>query len=127
MGTSVYDTFTWSSITGTKTLAKTGVKITPKSTNNGLDGTFYVWHHRTEGQYDFNGTTSRDHFYFIGYEGNHSPPIDYQTELPFEVTIPFNTNPNNGGLDVDLNGLPAGNMTIGHSPTMRWKNGIPIG
>ena len=127
LGTSVYDTFTWSSITGTKTLAKTGVKITPKSTNNGLDGTFYVWHHRTEGQYDPNGTTSRDHFYFIGYEGNHSPPIDYQTELPFEVTIPFNTNPNNGGLDVDLNGLPAGNMTIGHSPTMRWKNGIPIG
>ena len=127
LGTSLYDTFTWSSITGTKTLAKTGVKITPKSTNNGLDGTFYVWHHRTEGRYEPNGTTSRINFYFIGYEGIHSPPIDYQTELPFEVTIPFNTNPDNGGLDADLNGLPASNMTIGQSPTMRWKNGIPIG
>jgi hypothetical protein len=127
LGTSVYDTFTWSSLTGTRTLAKTGVKITPKSTNSGLDGTFYVWHHRTAGLYEPNGTTSRDHFYFIGYEGNHSPPISYESELPFEVTIPFNTNPNNGGLDSDLNGLPASNMTIGESPTIKWKNGVPIG
>lgn len=127
LGTSLYDSFAWSDLTGTKTLPKTGVRITPKSTNNGLDGTFYVWHHRTEGHYEPNGKTSRDHFYFIGYEGNHSPPIDYQTELPFEVTIPFNTNPNNGGLDTDLNGLPANNMTIGQSPTMKWKDGIPVG
>ena len=126
LGTSVYDTFTWAELNGTKTLPRTGVKITPKSNTAGLNGTFYVWHHYTEGNYLSNGTTSRDHFYFIGYEGNHDPPIDYTTELPFEVTVSFNTNPNNGGLDSDLNGLPGNQMTIAQSPNLKWKTGVPI-
>ena len=126
LGTSVYDTFTWAELNGTKTLPRTGVKITPKSNTAGLNGTFYVWHHYAEGNYPSNGTTSRDHFYFIGYEGNHDPPIDYTTELPFEVTVSFNTNPNNGGLDSDLNGLPGNQMTIAQSPNLKWKTGVPI-
>ena len=126
LGTSVYDTFTWAELNGTKTLPRTGVKITPKSNAAGLNGTFYVWHHHTEGNYPSNGTTSRDHFYFIGYEGNHDPPIDYTTDLPFEVTVSFNTNPNNGGLDSDLNGLPGNQMTIAQSPNLKWKTGVPI-
>ena len=126
LGTSVYDTFTWAELNGTKTLPRTGVKITPKSNAAGLNGTFYVWHHHTEGNYLSNGITSRDHFYFIGYEGNHDPPIDYTTDLPFEVTVSFNTNPNNGGLDSDLNGLPGNQMTIAQSPNLKWKTGIAI-
>jgi hypothetical protein len=126
LGTSVYDTFTWAELNGTKTLPKTGVKITPKPNTAGLNGTFYVWHHYTEGNYPNNGTTSRDHFYFIGYEGSHDPPIDYATELPFEVTISFNTNANTGGLDSDLNGSPGSQMTIGESPNLKWKTGVPI-
>ena len=126
LGTSVYDTFTWAELNGTKTLPRTGVKITPKSNAAGLNGTFYVWHHHTEGNYPSNGITSRDHFYFIGYEGNHDPPIDYTTDLPFEVTVSFNTNPNNGGLDSDLNGLPGNQMTIAQSPNLKWKTGVPI-
>ena len=126
LGTSVYDTFTWAELNGTKTLPKTGVKVTPKPNTAGLNGTFYVWHHYTEGNYPNNGTTSRDHFYFIGYEGSHDPPIDYATELPFEVTISFNTNANTGGLDSDLNGSPGSQMTIGESPNLKWKTGVPI-
>ena len=126
LGTSVYDTFTWAELNGTKTLTRTGVKITPKPNTAGLNGTFYVWHHYSEGNYTSNGTTSRDHFYFIGYEGNHDPPITYSTELPFEVTIAFNTNSNNGGLDSDLDGLPGNQMTIAHSPNVKWKTGVPM-
>lgn len=126
LGTSVYDTFKWTDLNGTKTLPRTGVKITPKPNTAGLNGTFYVWHHYTAGNYQINGTTSRDHFYFIGYEGSHDPPIDYATELPFEVTISFNTNTNNGGLDGDLHGLPGNQMTVAESPTLKWKTGVPI-
>ena len=126
MGTSVYDTFTWAELNGTKTLSNTGVKITPKPNTSGLNGTFYVWHHYTEGNFPSNGVTSRDHFYFIGYEGNHDPPIDYATALPFEVTISFNTNANNSGLDSDLNGSPGNQMTIGESPNLKWKTGMPM-
>lgn len=126
LGTSVYDTFKWSELSGTKTLPKTGVKITPKPNTSGLNGTFYVWHHYTEGNYPNDGKTSRDHFYFIGYEGSHDPPIAYETELPFEVTISFNTNPINGGLDSDLSGLPGNQMTVGESPTLKWKTGVPM-
>lgn len=126
LGTSVYDTFTWTELNGTKILPKTGVRITPKPNSAGLNGTFYVWHHYTEGNYPSNGTTSRDHFYFIGYEGSHDPPINYATELPFEVTVSFNTNPNNGGLDSDLQGLPGNQMTIGEAPNLVWKTGQPL-
>ena len=126
LGTSVYDTFTWAELNGTKTLSNTGVKITPKPNTSGLNGTFYVWHHYTEGNFPSNGVTSRDHFYFIGYEGNHDPPIDYATALPFEVTISFNTNANNSGLDSDLNGSPGNQMTIGESPNLKWKTGMPM-
>jgi hypothetical protein len=126
LGTSVYDTFKWADLNGTKTLPRTGVKITPKPNTSSLNGTFYVWHLYTAGNYPSNGATSRNHFYFIGYEGSHDPPIDYETELPFEVTISFNTNANNGGLDSDLNGLPGNQMTVAESPNLKWKTGVPI-
>ena len=40
LGTSVYDTFKWADLNGTKTLPRTGVKITPKPNTSGLNGTF---------------------------------------------------------------------------------------
>jgi hypothetical protein len=126
LGTSVYDTFKWSDLNGSTTLPRTGVKITPAATNNGLHGTFYVWHHIVEGMYPTNGITSRDHYYFIGYEGTHDPPIAFNTPMPFEVTLSFNTNANNGGLDADLSGMPGNKMTVGQSNSTRWMLGTPI-
>jgi hypothetical protein len=123
LGTSVYDSFKWSDLNGTTTLPRTGVKITPASTNNGLHGTFYVWHHIVEGLYPDGITTSKDHFYFIGYEGAHDPPVSFNTALPIEVTFQYNTNANNGGLDADLKGQPGNQMTVGQSNSMRWMTG----
>jgi aminopeptidase N len=123
LGTSVYDSFKWSDLNGTTTLPRTGVKITPASTNNGLHGTFYVWHHIVEGLHPDGVTTSKDHFYFIGYEGAHDPPVSFNTALPFEVTLQYNTNANNGGLDADLKGQPGNQMTVGQSNSMRWMTG----
>ena len=123
LGTSVYDSFKWSDLNGTTTLPRTGVKITPASTNNGLHGTFYVWHHIVEGLYPDGITSSKDHFYFIGYEGAHDPPVSFNTALPFEVTFQYNTNANNGGLDSDLSGQPGNKMTVGESVSMQWMTG----
>jgi len=124
LGTSVYDSFKWSDLNGTTTLPRTGVKITPALTNNGLHGTFYVWHHIVEGLYPDGITTSKDHFYFIGYEGAHDPPVSYNTALPFEVTLQYNTNANTGGLDSDLSGQPGNQMTVGESVSMQWMTGV---
>ena len=123
LGTSVYDSFKWSDLNGTTTLPRTGVKITPSSTNSGLHGTFYVWHHIVEGLHPDDVTTSKDHFYFIGYEGAHDPPVSLNTALPFEVTLQYNTNASNGGLDADLKGQPGNKMTVGDSHSMRWMTG----
>ena len=123
LGTSVYDAFKLSDLNGTTTLPRTGVKITPSSTNSGLHGTFYVWHHIVEGLHPAGITTSKDHFYFVGYEGAHDPPVSFNTALPFEITFQYNTNANNGGLDTDLKGQPGNQMTVGHSNTMRWMTG----
>ena len=123
LGTSVYDSFKWSDLNGTTTLPRTGLKITPSSTNSGLHGTFYVWHHIVEGLHPDDVTTSKDHFYFIGYEGAHDPPVSLNTALPFEVTLQYNTNASNGGLDADLKGQPGNKMTVGDSHSMRWMTG----
>ena len=123
LGTSVYDSFKWSDLNGTTTLPRTGVKISPSSTNSGLHGTFYVWHHIVEGLHPDDVTTSKDHFYFIGYEGAHDPPVSLNTALPFEVTLQYNTNASNGGLDADLKGQPGNKMTVGDSHSMRWMTG----
>jgi len=123
LGTSVYDSFKWSDLNGTTTLPRTGVKITPSSSNNGLHGTFYVWHHIVEGMHPDGIITSKDHVYFIGYEGAHDPPVSLNTALPFEVTLQYNTNASNGGLDSDLSGQPGNKMTVGESPFMSWMTG----
>jgi hypothetical protein len=123
LGTSVYDSFKWSDLNGTTTLPRTGVKITPSSSNNGLHGTFYVWHHIVEGMHPDGIITSKDHVYFIGYEGAHDPPILLNTALPFEVTLQYNTNASNGGLDSDLSGQPGNKITVGESPFLSWMTG----
>jgi len=110
-------------LNGTTTLPRTGVKITPSSSNNGLHGTFYVWHHIVEGMHPDGIITSKDHVYFIGYEGAHDPPVSLNTALPFEVTLQYNTNASNGGLDSDLSGQPGNKMTVGESPFMSWMTG----
>ena len=126
LGTSTSDVFTWSELNGATTLPRTGVKITPAPNNNGLTGKFYVWHHVTKGNYSPDGVTSKGHFYFIGYEGVHNPPLSYATALPFSVTVPLRATSSNDGLDEDLSGLPSSNMTIGHSPTAKWMTGSPM-
>ena len=53
-------------------------------------------------------------------------PLIMRQNCPFEVTVSFNTNANTGGLDSDLNGSPGSQMTIGESPNLKWKTGVPI-
>lgn len=110
LGTSVYDTFTYSELNGTKTLPRTGVKITPLPNMHNLNGTFYVWHHYTEGAVHDHNDVSAHHYYTIGYEGNHDPIIPRETPLPFECTIPYNTL--STGLDRNLNYVSTDSLTL---------------
>ena len=128
LGASVYDSFEWSELTGTKTLANTGVKITPTGNPNNLNGRFYVWHHRTEGMYSASGEIGSNHVYFIGYEGSHNPPLGTSTTLPFEVTIKYNKNQNQGGLDYDLANISGDSLTLCYFKTGELPSaGIALG
>jgi len=59
---------------------------------------------------------SPHHFYFIGYEGSHDPPLAQATSLPFEVTLRYNTNQTQGGLDYNLKGFEGDSMTVVRLP-----------
>lgn len=126
LGTSVYDTFKWSDLNGTTTLPHTGVKITPRPNTNNLNGTFYVWHHRTNEMYGDEYWVSPHHVYFIAYEGSHDPPLSADTEMPFEVTVRFNTNASQEGLDRNLSGLPSDSMTVVYQSQSYWLGGQPL-
>jgi hypothetical protein len=126
LGTSVYDTFTWSELSGTKTLPNTGIKVTPKPNTAEMNGQFYVWHHRTEGMYTGEYWVSPHHFYFIGYEGSHDPPLAQATSLPFEVTLRYNTNQTQGGLDYNLKGFEGDSMTVVRLPGSDVFYGTPV-